>query len=249
VPGKRRGNNVGCIGKRHPDGRIPGYIPLSTGGRKWVYGRSERDVRQKIRALVRDLEQGIQPPARLKLATYLQDQWLDAKRRKLGNGALRYEELIRLHIAPRLGNRWLDSLRPLDVQRLYADLEGGGLSTATVLKVHTVLHGALRQAVKWGLVGRNVVEAVEPPRPVETEKRALTPEQIKSLLAAAAGDRLEALYWMAIGTGLRQGELFALRWGDVNLEAGTLQVQRRCAGLESWVCRRASRRAGKAGGA
>jgi integrase len=227
VPGKRRRNNEGCIGKRRSDGRIPGYVSLSTGGRKWVYGRSEREVRQKIRALIRDQEQGMQPPARLKLAAYLQDQWLDAKRRKLGNGALRYEELIRLHIAPRVGNRWLDSLRPLDVQKLYADLEDGGLSTATVLKVHTVMHGALRQAVKWGLVGRNVAEAVEPPRPVETEKRALTSEQIKALLAAAAGDRLEALYWIAIGTGLRQGELFALRWSDVDLEAGTLQVQRK----------------------
>jgi integrase len=102
-----------------------------------------------------------------------------------------------------------------------------GLSTAAVVKVHTVLHGALRQAVKLGLVGRNLTEAVEPPRPVETEKRALTPEQIKALLAAAAGDRLEALYWMATGTGLRQGELFALRWSDVDLEAGTLQVQRK----------------------
>jgi hypothetical protein len=160
VPGKRRRNNEGCIGKRRPDGRIPGYVSLSTGARKWVYGRSERDVRQKLRALIRDQEQGIQPPARLKLAAYLQDQWLDAKRRKLGNGALRYEELIRLHIVPRIGNRWLDGLRPLDVQQLYADLEDGGLSTATVLKVHTVMHGALRQAVKWGLVGRNIAEAV-----------------------------------------------------------------------------------------
>ena len=227
MAGKRRGNNEGCIGRRRRDGRIPGYVSLPGGRRRWVYGRTERDVRQKVRALVRDLEQGIEPAGSLTLGAYLEGAWLDAKRRKLGHGALRYAEIIRLHIGPRLGDRRLGGLRPLDLQALYAELEDGGLAPATVLKVHNVLHGALRQAVKWGLVGRNVADAVEPPRPAEVEKRALTPEQIRALLVTASGDRLEALYWLAVGNGLRQGELFALRWSDVDLEAETIQVLRK----------------------
>jgi integrase len=91
--------------------------------------------------------------------------------------------------------------------------------------VHAVIHQALKQALRWGLVPRNVSEAVDPTKAQRKEIRPLTPQQVRTLLNTARGDRLEALYALAITTGLRQGELFGLKWENVDLEAGRLSVR------------------------
>jgi integrase len=101
-----------------------------------------------------------------------------------------------------------------------------GLSPASVQRVHALLHKALKQAVNDGLVARNVTQAVKAPRQSRKEIPTLNREQARVFLEAAKGDRLEVLYLLAIHTGLRQGELLGLKWGDVNLDRGTLQVQR-----------------------
>ena len=101
-----------------------------------------------------------------------------------------------------------------------------GLSPRTVQYLHSVLHRALKQALRWGLVPRNVTEAVDPPRVRKEEMRPLSPAEARKLLEAARADRLEALYVLAVHCGLRQGELLGLRWKDIDLEAGTLQVRR-----------------------
>ena len=92
--------------------------------------------------------------------------------------------------------------------------------------IHTTLHKALKQAVRWLLVPRNVTEAVNPPRERGTEIRPLDEEQVKRLLKAVEGDKLQALYILSLTTGMRSGELLGLRWEDVDLQAGTLQVRR-----------------------
>lgn len=92
--------------------------------------------------------------------------------------------------------------------------------------IHATLHKALKQAVMDGLIPRNATEAVKAPRPEKKEIRPLSPAAVRALLSAAAGDRLEALYVLAITTGMRQGELLRLKWEDVDLGAGTLQVRR-----------------------
>jgi integrase len=92
--------------------------------------------------------------------------------------------------------------------------------------VHALLHKALKQAVNDGLVARNVTQAVKAPRQSRKEIPTLNREQAQVFLEAAKGDRLETLYLLAIHTGLRQGELLGLKWGDVDLDRGTLQVQR-----------------------
>ncbi|MBA2377039.1 MAG: site-specific integrase, partial [Rubrobacter sp.] len=98
----------------------------------------------------------------------------------------------------------------------------------TVRYMHTTLHKALKQAVMDGLIPRNATEAVKPPQPSREEMQPLTPDEAKHFLKTArdAGDRLEALYVLAIHAGLRQGELLGLKWDDVDLEDGSLQVRR-----------------------
>jgi integrase len=88
------------------------------------------------------------------------------------------------------------------------------------------LHKAFKQAVNDGLIPRNVTEEIKAPRQSRKEIQALTPKQARSFLEVAKSDRLEALYLLAIHTGLRQGELLGLKWADVNLERGLLRVRR-----------------------
>jgi integrase len=139
----------------------------------------------------------------------------------------RYEQNCRKHIIPALGRVKLKDLAPVHVRGLYKE-KLQDLSPRSVRYIHVTLHKALKQAVHDGLIPRNVTEAVKPPQIHRKEMRPLTPEQAKTLLETvrAEGDRLEALYVMAVTTGLRQGELLGLKWDDVDLEAGTLQVRR-----------------------
>ncbi len=121
----------------------------------------------------------------------------------------------------------LSKLTPVHVQGFYRDSLDDGLASASVHKCHTVLRKALAQAVRWHLIPRNVCDAVKAPRPVpEMEMRTLSPEETRYLLEAIREDRLEALYVLAVTTGMRQGELLGLKWQDVDLEAGTLRVRR-----------------------
>lgn len=101
-----------------------------------------------------------------------------------------------------------------------------GLSPTTVISFHKMLHLALDKAVHWGLVPRNVRDAVESPYVKRYEIQPLNSEQIQQFLTAARGNRLEALFVLALATGMRRGELLALKWPDINFSAGTLQVRR-----------------------
>ena len=139
----------------------------------------------------------------------------------------RYEQIARTHIIPMLGDVKLKGLSPAHVRGLYKE-KLQTLSPRTVQYIHVTLHKALKQAVNDGLIPRNATEPVKPSQVRREEIRPLTPEQVKMLLDAAseAGDRLEALYALAVHTGLRQGELLGLKWEDVDLESGSLHVKR-----------------------
>jgi integrase len=108
-----------------------------------------------------------------------------------------------------LGDRHLD--------QFYGLLVRSGLSSTTVLQLHRILHHALRDAMRWNLVARNVAELVTPPRRAHHNFVTFGPEQARRFLEAVKGDRLGALYILALTTGMREGELFGLRWADVSL--------------------------------
>jgi hypothetical protein len=129
----------------------------------------------------------------------------------------KYEQIVRNHIKPSLGRLKLTALNPAHVRGLYREKLDGGLSPRTVQYVHVTLNKALKQAVADGLVPRNVCEAVKPPRPQKREISPLSPEQARRFLEACRGERLEALFVLAIHTGMRQGGLLGLHWEDVDL--------------------------------
>ena len=144
----------------------------------------------------------------------------------------RYAEIVRIHLKPAFGYLRLPKLQPLHIQGYYSKAlsEGrrdgkGGLSAQTVLHHHRVLHGALRQAVRWQLLPRNPADAVGPPRPVRKEMKALDEAGTVSLLKAAKSSRLHRPIFLAVTTGLRRGELLALRWTALDLARGILSVR------------------------
>jgi integrase len=138
----------------------------------------------------------------------------------------RYEVAVRVHIKPALGRLKLRKLTPAHLAGFYQDRLAAGFAPASVNKLHVTLHKALDQAVGWRMVPRNVAEAVKGPRPAPPEMRTLSAEETRRLLEAAHGDRLEALYVLAVHTGMRQGELLALKWQDIDLENAKVSVRR-----------------------
>jgi integrase len=140
----------------------------------------------------------------------------------------RYEQFVRVHLTPALGKIKLAKLIPAHVRGLYRDKLNSGLAPRTVLHIHRAFSKALKQAAADGLIPRNPAAPVKPPQPRGEEIRPLNREQVRVLFEAASGDRLEALYIVAVTAGLRRGELQGLKWEDLDLEAGMLQVRRTC---------------------
>ncbi len=169
------------------------------------------------------------PPGRITVAEYLQ-QWLTvyALPNTAPTTSRRYEQLIRVHLIPTLGNLPLAKLRPLHIQDAYQRILSTGLSARTVLQCHRVLRKALQHALQWQILTRNPADAVEAPRPGRYEVPALSPQQVRDIIAAAEETPYGALVHTAVLTGLRLGELLGLRWQDVDLKAGLLQVRQTC---------------------
>lgn len=181
------------------------------------------------------------PPTRQTVAEFL-DEWLekDAKPNVKARTYERYQEIVNVHLKPALGATRLDRLTPAAIAGLLVEKREAGLSGRTCLHIYRVLHRALNVAVTWGLVGRNVCDAVRPPKADEEAPVGLSADQVEALLEAARTveetrpdgtverrpHRLYPLFLTAVHTGMRQGELLALRWEDVDLDAGVALVRR-----------------------
>jgi integrase len=226
---KRRGNGEGSLYRRKDGlwvGQYKVHAPTGT-KTKYIYAKTRKDAAAKLAKAIADRDSGLFfDCGSLTVGAYL-SKWLDAVSGTVRERTWkRSEEIVRLHIVPSLGNTRLDRLNALQVQSLYSSKLDSGLSARTVRMIHTILHKALKQAVRWSLIPRNVTESVDPPREQKREIRPLDEEQVKRVLGTVQGDKLEALYVLAVTTGMRSGELLGLRWEDVDLRAGTLQVRR-----------------------
>ena len=227
---KQRGNGTGTVyPRKNKDGKVIGYRGsyVVKGKRYYVSAKTKTEAEQKLRQGMTDADRGLTFDAGGLTVDYYLDRWLnDSVQGTVGDTTFeRYEQMVRLHIKPTLGRAKLKSLTPTHVRSLYKE-KLRSRSPRTVQYIHVTLHKALKQAVADGLIPRNATEAVKPPQVRREEIHPLTPEQVNKLLEATRGERLEALYVLAIHTGLRQGELLGLKWEDVDLEAGTLQVRR-----------------------
>ena len=154
-------------------------------------------------------------------------QWLISYRSSVHpNTIAQYEGIIRLHLIPFLGHIKLKDLRTDQIQALYTGETKKGTSPRMVRSIHSVVRRALNIALKWGLIGRNPAPSVTLPKLKRKEMKTLNDSQVRVFLSAAKGLRHEALFWMAVFTGLREGELFGLKWSDLDWGKKHLKVQR-----------------------
>jgi integrase len=123
------------------------------------------------------------------------------------------------------GNAKLAKLTAQQVQALYSAKLKEGLSQTTVNHLHACLRAALKAAVRLDLVPRNVCDLVDPPRMAQHEMQVLSAEQARVLLDTCTGDRLEALYVVALTTGMRLGEMLGMRWSDIDLESARPSIE------------------------
>jgi integrase len=223
----RRGNGEGTIYER-ANGTYAATFTLAGGKRKTLYAKTYKEAQEKLKKALYEQQQGTLVTApHQTVAQYLTD-WLEHSQKQSVRPRTyeRYEEIARLHIIPALGRHKLHQLSAQHVQAFYTQKQEAGLSALTVISFHNLLHKALDTAVRWGLVARNVCDAVSPPRRRRFEVKPLTLEQVQRLLAAVEGHRLAALFKLALATGMRRGELLGLKWQDIDLAKGTLQVRR-----------------------
>jgi integrase len=219
------------------DGRDP-----ATGERRIRYVSfkgTKRAAEIELAKLVAKAAEGsIIDASKLTVADFI-DHWLDnwASTNVSPKTMERYRELLQ-HVRRKLGANHLQKLRPAMLAELYADLARTGkasrkpggdataLSARTIGHVHRVLHRALGHAAQWGMVASNVAAVVDPPRVAGREIEIVRADQLGPLLAATRSDPIYPLAVLALGTGMRRGELLALRWQDVDLAGATLKVER-----------------------
>ncbi len=189
-----------------------------------LFARTRASVRERWGGAAPELVDV--PTAELTVARFLA-AWLDevvrvtVRPRTIAS----YGEIVRLHLVPGLGELALTRMTPADVQAFLNAKSASGLAPRTVAYLRGVLRGALGYAERTGLVDRNVARLARPPRIPHRTVSPLSIEEARTFLSVIPGDRLEALYLVAIGVGLRQGEILGLRWSDVDLVGGSLTVR------------------------
>lgn len=226
--GARRGHGEGSISKR-TDGRWMARVDLGyVNGkrkRKYVYGKTRKEVADQLKSLLHQQQQGINiAPDRQTVAQYL-EHWLKdivAPRCRPTTQEI-YAASVR-RIVKFIGNIQLAKLTPQHVQAMLNDLLAEGYKPATVDRARDVLINALNQAVKWDLMPRNVATLTDPPKVEAYRPKVFTPVQAQQFLAVTVGDRFEVAYWLGL-LGLRRGEVLGLRWPEIDLEEGVLYVR------------------------
>ncbi|MCX7884095.1 MAG: tyrosine-type recombinase/integrase [Caloramator sp.] len=229
---KKRGNNEGTIYRR-PNGLWCAQITLGRDDngklkRMTFYGKTRQEVSEKVNKALTSYSAGVLvEPSQITLGNWLNTWLFEYKKGSLRPSTLQsYEYLIRYHISPSLGHYKLKELRPEHLQVMYNTKLNEGLSAKTIKNMHNVINAALKQAVKNNITARNIAEAAILPKQTKKEIRVLTLEEQDKFIKALEGERLKLAFILALSTGLRQGELLALTWDNIDFKEGTLTVKK-----------------------
>ncbi len=203
--------------------------------RRETVSGTKADAYRRLRDLLREIETGGYADGGRTMLADVAKRWMAATQHRVGARTYAsYDAHVRLYIVPTLGTIRAEALRPAHIEDALAtwatgkrhDREGGKIAPRTVAHVFNTLKTMCRWALKMGVVARNPVDAVASPKAERTEMRALDAAGVSELVAAARGTDLECPIVVAIGTGLRRGELLGLRWSDIDLDAARLAVRR-----------------------
>jgi integrase len=193
---------------------------------------TKKDAELELARVIAESQNGgFTEPSILTLGDYLK-RWIESRAAEVSPKTYeRYSEICTNHLIPALGGIRLSKLKPLDIQSCYAEAQKtgrldrpGGLSARTVLHHHRVLRQALKQAVQWRLIAIDPTDAVKAPKPERKDAEVLDENQTAAVLQAAEDKPLFIPILLAVTTGLRRGELLALKWRNVDLALGVLTV-------------------------
>lgn len=222
---RRAANGEGSVRYNAERERYEGRVTLRTSAngsplRRMVTGKSEREVRKRMRDLMAANDQGLTPAARSLTVGRFLDQWItDVLPGTVAPPTFaQYEGIVKRYLKPQLGRHTLASLTARHVTMMLRDLDAKGYSSTTLRLCRAVLRRALRYAEQEGMVMRNVAAIANPPKATTTEGRTLTPDQARAFLVAVRGHRLEAAFVVALTCGLRISELLGLGWDCVHLD-------------------------------
>ena len=222
---KRRGNHEGSLYRRK-DGLWCAQVSLN-GRRLYKYSKTRAAARGWIKEILAKIDGGL---------TYLSTQitleqfmrtWLDDKNLSIrASTAKGYRGTAERDILPFLGKMRLQQILPVHIKQLYAWMNEEGKGPRMIQLAHVILHAALQQAVREGILGRNPADAVERPKVERKEFQILNEEQAHQFLITASGSPFKTLFYLALTTGMRKGELLGLKWSDLDFSKGILLVQR-----------------------
>lgn len=185
-------------------------------------------AQKRLNALISERDSGMVYDAQRQTLDEYLDIWLEsvAKPRLRGRTYADYRDLMKRYIRQPLGTVKLANLKALHIQRVYAAMQERGLSPRVIRYTHTVLSSALKKAVELDMIPKNVAKFVQLPKQERKEMKALTREECIRFIEALEGERLAAMFSFALATGMRPEEYLALKWKDIDLEAGYVMIRR-----------------------
>lgn len=205
---------------------------------KWHSGyRTKRDAERGLAELLGNVNRGTYVPRSRQTVSEYVEEWLAAIAPTVRPSThYSYSRNLRLHVVPRIGSAPLVAVDAGTLNQLYAalladgrkDYAGGGLAPRTVRYIHTILHRAFKDAVRWGRLARNPADAADPPKAGEAsrpESVTWTAVQLRTFLEGARRSRHWTAYLVLATTGLRRGEALGLRWSDLDLDAGRASIR------------------------
>ena len=221
----RRGNGDGSIYRRQSDGKWVAYLRVN-GKKKYFYDDTQTGVTKKLRLAQRELEQGILATGPNQTVKQYLEYWLEVRQSTVkASTFISNRSHLGNRVIPILGHIKLQKITGDHIQSLYTHLLKDGLLPNTVRLIHTMLFTAFKDAIKWKRMSRNPCKDATPPRQETHEIAFITPEQARQLVEAARETPLECLITLAITTGMRRGELLALRWSDLDWDKKTVIVR------------------------
>jgi integrase len=224
---RRRARNEGSVYWIEKKGLWAGQITLPDGTRKFKYSKKQGEVKDWLLTARSELKQGIYTKKDGITVSDFMAKYMET----VGKHTLRPTtqegnwSQIRNHINPTIGKIKLKDLRPDQIQSLYSQKLSQGLSRRTVQLLHVNLRTALKQAVKWGLVARNVTDFVQAPRPVKTTPTFFTKEQLNTFLESVREDKWYVIFVLLVYGGFREGEVLGIHYEDCDMVNRVINVR------------------------
>lgn len=228
---KKNANNGGSIRQR-PDGRWEARVTIgsnpATGKpvRKSLYGATQKEVKQKMTALLSELDKGTyQEPSKMTVS-----QWFDEWMSTFVEPTLKpttvegYSKIIRNHIKPNIGALPLCTVRGTHVQNIFNNMLKSGHSPKTVKNASAVLHKSFSVAVKQGLITQNPCDSTELPKQQRQEIKPLTDAEIPLFLSAIENEEFRNVFAVCLFAGLRRGEVLGLTWDAIDFKRGEIHI-------------------------